>query len=273
MGLPGFSLLLFSVDPVFIRSAVRAGVAGIVVDWESVGKRARQSCANTEVNHHTVEDLRRVRGATDQLVICRINSLHEGSAAEVEQALSAGADELLVPMVRHSRDVEQILGLTRGRCRVGILIETEDAVRLARELCALPLSRVYVGLNDLAIDRGAQNIFHAVVDGTVERVRHACSPPFGFGGLTLPEAGRPIPCRLLIGEMARLDTQFSFLRRSFHQDILGRDVDVEIPRLLAALAAARHRSAGEMAADQRELAAAVESGGAELAATGGACQA
>ncbi|MEK6304682.1 MAG: hypothetical protein AABO41_28705, partial [Acidobacteriota bacterium] len=33
------------------------------------------------------------------------------------------------------------------------LIETQDAVRNAAELARLPLSRVYVGLQDLAIDR------------------------------------------------------------------------------------------------------------------------
>jgi hypothetical protein len=253
-----FSLLLFSVDPSLIRGAVRAGVEGIVVDWECNGKHERQNGADTEINRHTPDDLRRVRGATDGLVICRINAPHEGSAAEVEEAVRAGADELLVPMVRRVRDVERILGLVRGRCGVGILIETEDAVRLAGPLCALPLSRVYVGLNDLAIDRGAANMFDAVVDGTVADVRRACSVPFGFGGLTRPDAGQPIPCRLLIGEMARMDAQFSFLRRSFHRDMRGRDLDVEVPRLLSAIAAARMRHAEEAARDQRDLAATVE---------------
>jgi hypothetical protein len=258
MTLPRFELLLFSVDPGFIREAVCAGVAGIVVDWECAGKRERQAQADTEINQQTVDDLRRVRSATDAAVVCRVNGVHRESAVEVEQAIDAGADELLIPMVRSVGDVERILELVKGRCRVGILIETEAAVLRARELCALPLSRVYVGLNDLAIDRGAHNIFEAVIDGTVAAVRGVCPLPLGFAGLTCPDAGAPIPCRLLIAEMARLDTQFSLLRRSFHRDIKGRDMATEVRRLLAAIAAARHRSAAEVTGDHRELVAAVE---------------
>jgi hypothetical protein len=270
---PPFSLLLFSVDPSVVRGAVRAGVAGIVVDWESAGKRERQSGADTEVNRHTVDDLRRVRGATNGLVICRINAPHAESAAEVEQAVSVGADELLVPMIRRPSDVERILDLVRGRSRVGILIETVEAVRLARQLCALPLSRVYVGLNDLAIDRGAPNIFDAVVDGTVAEVRRGCPVPFGFGGLTRPDAGNPIPCRLLIAEMTRLETEFSFLRRSFYRDMHGRNLTVEVPRLLSAIAAARTRTAADVARDQRELANAVGAWTSSMATAAGAATA
>jgi hypothetical protein len=260
-----FSLLLFSVDPVSIPGAIHAGVSGIVVDWERAGKRERQSGADTELNHHTLEDLRRVRRATDGLVICRLNAPNGDSRAEVEQAIGAGADEVLVPMVRRVDEVERILDLVNGRCGVGILIETSDAVRLACELCALPLSRVYVGLNDLAIDRGAPNIFEAVVDGTVAGVRRACPVPFGFGGLTRPDAGHPVPCRLLIGEMVRLGTQFSFLRRSYHRDMRGRDPAVEVPRLLAAVAAARTRSPEETVCDQQALAANVGAWAASMA--------
>ena len=38
---------------------------------------------------------------------------------------------------------------------------------MAADLCRLPLTRVYVGLNDLSIDRGLANIFTSVADGTV----------------------------------------------------------------------------------------------------------
>jgi hypothetical protein len=257
MNASGFELLLFSVDAEFIRKAVGAGVAGIIVDWECASKRERQAGADTEINRHTVADLHRVRRATDARVICRINGTNPDSATEVEQAIDAGADELLVPMVRCAGDVERILDLVRGRCRVGILIETQAAVTRARELCGLPLSRVYVGLNDLAIDRGVRNIFEAVADGTVAAVRSACAVPFGFAGLTLPDAGAPIPCRLLIGEMVRIAAQYSFLRRSFHRDVEGRDLATEVPRLLAAISAAGERRPAETARDYHDLAAAI----------------
>jgi hypothetical protein len=252
-----FSLLLFSVDAALVREAVRAGVEGIVVDWESAGKSERQQGADTEINRHSVEDLRRVRAATDGLVVCRIDNSGE-TPAEIERAIDAGADELLLPMVRGVREVEAVLDQVRGRCRVGILIETQDAVARASSLCALPLSRVYLGLNDLAIDRGAPDIFRAVLDGTVERVRRACPLPFGFGGLTLPDRGRPIPCRLLIAEMARLDADYSFLRRSFYRDVHGDSLALGVARILDAVAAARDRGPARILQDHAELDAAIE---------------
>ena len=248
-----FDLFLFSTDPSVIRQTISAGAAGIVVDWERIGKRSRQASADTQVNQDTLEDLRRARAATDATVLCRINAPHAGTPQEVEEAVQAGADELLIPMVRTPEELQPILGLVEGRMRVGILIETLDAVRNASGFANLPLSRVYLGLNDLAIERRSTNIFAAVADGTVERVRRQLPHPFGFAGLTLPERGKPIPCRLLVGEMARLDCSFSFLRRSYHRDVRGKDPAREIPRILEAMDAARARRTEQVQADRREL--------------------
>ncbi len=248
-----FELLLFSTDPAVVRAAGAAGVAGFVVDWECQGKPERQRAADTQINHDTPEDLRRVRAATDRIVICRINGFGAATPIEVEQAVAAGADEILLPMVRHPREVERLLELVRGRARVGILVETLEAVARAEVLAALPLARAYLGLNDLAIERASPHIFAAVLDGTVESVRRAFRVPFGFGGLTLPEAGDLVPCRLLIGEMARLGCGFSFLRRSFHRDLRGRRLSDEVPRILEAIEAARGRPPAALAKDRREL--------------------
>lgn len=252
-----FQLLLFSTAPDFVRDAVAAGVDGVIVDWENIGKERRQLGADTQINYDTVEDLRRVRACTDALVLCRINAYGTDTATEVRKALDAGADELLLPMVTSLAEVEAVLDLAARRCGVGILIETVQALELAEELARLPLSRVYVGLNDLAIQRGTRNIFAAVADGTVERVRRACTVPFGLAGLTLPECGFPIPCRLLIGEMARLRCDFSFLRRSFLAHIQGRELATEVPRIKAALDEAAQRTPARRAQDREELLAAI----------------
>ncbi len=248
-----FELLLFSTDTALIRETVAAGVTGVVVDWERAGKAERQAGTDTQINLDSADDLSRVRASTSVIVICRINGYGPATRAEVENAIERGANEIFLPMVRKLEDVEAVLAQVRGRCGVGILIETIAAVALAECLAALPLSRVYVGLNDLSIDRGSPNIFEALLDGTVERVRERFSIPFGFGGLTLPECGDPIPCRLLIAETARLDCGFGVARRSFLRDIRGRDVSREIPRLLRAVDEARSRSPERVALDRREL--------------------
>lgn len=262
-----FSLLLFSVDTDFIRAALEGGLAGVIVDWENIGKERRQNFADTEINHHTLADLRAVRACTQGRVICRINGVHARTAEEVDSAIGAGVDEILLPMVRRVAEVDQVLSHVRGRSEVSILVETDAAVGVIDELSRLPLARIYVGLNDLSIDRGTDTIFRAVADGTVEAVRRHVQGPFGFGGLTLPESGNPVPCRLLMAEMMRLGCSFSMLRRSFRRDTLGRNVAREVDRMLQALSALGRRSADEVERDRRALLTLIENLGAPRLAT------
>ncbi len=261
---------LFSTDPALVATAVRAGAAGVVVDWERRGKRERQAGADTQVGSDTPADLVRVRAATSGRVLCRVNGWSRGSEAEIDRAVALGADEILLPMVRHPDEVDAALAAVGGRCGLGILVETVDAVEWVDDLVRRPLSRLYVGLNDLMIDRGAASLFGALVDGTVDRVRDATPPwiPFGVAGLTLPELGAPVPCRLLAAELDRLDASFTFLRRSFLADVAGRDLAVELPRVVEAVAAARRRAPRERADDRAELEARLAGVSPSLAAAG-----
>ena len=250
-------LFVFSVEPGLVRDVVAAGAAGIVVDWEYRGKERRQLGWGTEINRHTPRDLERVRAATDGRVLCRINAHGPWTAAEVRAAVARGADEILLPMVRRPEEVDRTLDLVDGRCGLGILVETQDAVERTAELARRPLSRVYVGLNDLRIDRGAADLFTPLVDGTVDRVRAAVDVPFGAAGLTLPGRGAPIPTRLIGAELVRVGAAFTFLRRSFLADLADRDPAIEVPRMHAASAALRARSPEQVRVDRDELLAAV----------------
>ena len=140
----GFQLLLFATTEDLILEAVSGGVAGVIVDWENKAKHERQAGFDTQINNGTIEDLKRVRGLTDALVICRINGFCDKNSCrdEIAHAVDAGADEILLPMVRTVREVETALECAAGQCGVGILIETSDAVGLAEELGQLPLTRV-----------------------------------------------------------------------------------------------------------------------------------
>ena len=215
-----FSLLMFSANPDVIAPAAEGGVAGFVVDWENKGKVERQTGFDTQINFDTAGDLRHVVASTELPVLCRVNHADdlEQTLEEVDLAIELGVTEVFLPLVRNRGEVERVLRHIDGRVPLGILIETVEAVEHARELGELPLSRVYVGLNDLAISRGASNIFEAVADGTLDRVREHIRVPFGFAGATLPDRGFPIPARLLLNEFARLDCSYTFLRRSFLSD-------------------------------------------------------
>ena len=223
-------LLLFSVDESYIRAAVAAGLDGVIVDLENAGKSSRQARMNTQINDLTFDDVSRIRSATDARLFCRINNLPDMRLIEVEKAIACGADEIFLPMVRSVAEVEQVLRAVDGRAELAILVETEQAVQCAPTLAQLPLSRVYVGLNDLAISRGMSNIFANISNGTVERLRDIfLHHVFGFGGLTVPPSGRPIPTELLMAEMIRLDCQFTFLRRSFLRDVPHDQLGEAIP--------------------------------------------
>jgi hypothetical protein len=253
-----FELVLFATDLAVAERAVAGGVQTLIVDWEWEGKAMRQAGADTQVNRQTATDLRRVRGVPGARVLCRLNAWNARTGDELDLAVEAGADEVLLPMVRTTDEVEAVLGLLEDRAGLGILVETEDAVAAAADLSRLPLSRVYVGLNDLAIERGEGGIFRPFVDGTVARLRETFSATrFGVGGLTVPSGGAPLPCLLLMAELTRLGCDYAFLRRSFLRDTEGRDVARAVREIRAALAVARSRSADAVEADRRSFVDAV----------------
>ena len=238
----------------------------MVVDWERRGKRRRQAGADTQINADTPADLAAVRDAVADRgrVLCRVNGWGPWTAGEIDLAVALGADEILLPMVRGEADVDAALAVVQG-CRrpagLGILVETVDALRQVESLVTgRPLSRVYLGLNDLRIDRRARCLFTPLVDGTVDRVAGvaaAAAVPFGAAGLTVPEGGSPVPCRLLNGALAKVGASFTFLRRSFTADVAGRDLAVEVRRILGAAEAARTRPPEVVDAEHAELEALV----------------
>ena len=233
-------LLLFTQEPEYGAAAVRAGVAGIVVDWEGRGKAARQRGAETEVNVGTPEDLVSMRSAFDGHLICRINNDPGVRLAEVRLAGDLGANEVWLPMVRRLDEIEDCLGALGPGVTLGVLAETREAMQMGRALSELPLARVYVGLNDYRIDRGHAGLFDPLLDGTVDRLRDEYSGALGVAGVTDPARGRPVPQRLLLAEMARLRCGFAVARRSFRADVqrvelaaVVQRIDLEYAALLA----------------------------------------
>lgn len=216
---PNLELLLFETTADGARAMRHAGIRDFIVDWERHGKTERQLGYDTEIAPLGAGALTAIAAVPGASAWCRINRLGPHTAGEIERAVAAGAVGLFLPMVTAPGEVESFLRHVDGRCRAGILVETVAALDCVRDLAALPLDRVYFGLNDFAISRGGGSIFRAVLDGSVERARAAfAGVDFGFAGITAIDAGAPVPCARLVEEMARLDCSFSFLRRSFRRD-------------------------------------------------------
>lgn len=258
---PSLELVLFAAEPEQVRQGLAAGVQSMIVDLEWRGKEERQRQAQTEINRDRPEHLETLRVHAVPGRYCRLNRFGHWTAAEVEAVLAAGATCLLLPMVQALQEVDTTLDLIGGRCGLGILVETPQAVEQARLLAERPLDRVYVGLNDLAIARGSDRIFEVLADGTVESLRqqfaHCC---FGFGGVTVVDGGDPVPSRLLLAEMARLGCSFSFLRRSFKRDVEGRDAAHEVVRIQELWRELRRRSEADVSRDRATLLAILSHG-------------
>ncbi len=248
-------LLLFTNRTELAQRALTGGASGIVIDWERRGKSIRQAGADTVIAADTAADLERMRAAVQAPVLCRLDAVGPATGAQLRRALALGTDEVLVPMVRSREEVELVLELVRGRCGVGILVETVEALEVAGELATLPLSRVLVGLNDLAIERRSPSIFTAFVDGTVDELRSAFAElPFGCGGATVPGAGYPMPASLMLSELVRVGADFTLLRRSFWQAAARVDPALAVGSIKSALRAAATRDADAIAADHAEFA-------------------
>ncbi len=212
-------IFLFSHDTTYAAAAMEAGVDGIIVDWEFRDKDRRQAGYNTEINEGDCEHLRAMRTATNGHLICRINNTHDLRRSEALMAAELGANEILLPMVRHIEEVQECLDTVPETCRVSILAETVESLDMASALSRLPLARVYAGLNDLFIQRQSPHLFSPLTDGTLEKFRSQFPGSFSAAGVTLPECGSPVPCELIMGELARLGCDYTVARRSFRRDI------------------------------------------------------
>ncbi len=247
------ALMLFSHDLCYAPSALAAGFDAVVVDWEWLGKTGRQAGRDTQINRGTVRDLAAMRRATPGHLICRINNDAMTRRDELISAVDAGADEILLPMVRGLDEVDECFAWLPSTCRLGVMVETREALALGPGFSQRPLERVFVGLNDLSIKTGARNLFEPLVDGTVAAFRESYSGPFGVAGVTRPGLGRPLPCHLLLAEMARLNSSFAVARRTFFADV----PEVDLPRAVAEI---RHvhtsmlaRTAAEVESDRLAL--------------------
>ena len=247
-------LLLFTTDVEFAQAAERAGIDGLIVDWESKGKNERQRGHDMETNADTADDVVRIATAVSCPVIVRVNGMGPHTPNEIELALDCGARGLILPMSMTAADVSRFLDLVDSRARTIVQVETQALVEELDALVKLDWDAVYIGLHDLMLSRGAQSMWQAVLDGTVEHVfRTLHERRVGFAGATVVGGGHPIRFTQILQELSRLGASLTFLRRSFKREIQDRDMAAEINSIQAAWAASNARGPDAVHTDQQAL--------------------
>ncbi len=218
-------LMYITNRPEIARIVEKAGVDRIFVDMEYIGKDIRQGGMDTVQSHHTVADIRAIASAvTKAQVMVRVNPIHEASesyissAEEIDAAIEAGADILMLPYFKTAEEVQTFVRLVDGRVKTLPLVETPEAAACIDDILKIDgVDEIYVGLNDLSLGYGKKFMFELLADGTVEGLADKFKQkgiPFGFGGIAAVGQGM-LPGERVIAEHYRLGSTCAILSRSF----------------------------------------------------------
>ena len=218
-------LMYITNSPEIAQIAESAGIDRIFIDMEYIGKSDRQGGMDTVQCRHSIEDIKKIKKAVLSAdVMVRVNPIHNStkyyssSKVEINSAIAAGADILMLPFFKTANEVKQFIETVDGRARTLPLVETPDAVEAIDEILGLNgIDEIFIGLNDLSLGYGKKFMFELLSDGTVERL---CSKfkqsgiPYGFGGIASIGKGL-LPSEYVIKEHYRLGSTCAILSRSF----------------------------------------------------------
>jgi len=216
-----FNLMLITNDRKLAVYAAKSGVSRIFVDLEVNGKFERQGHLDTLISKHSMVDVEKIRKAVPSTeLLVRLNPYFEGSQLEVEQAVAAGADLLMLPMFTTVKEVEKFSQFINGRAKFVPLVETAAAAECLTEVVNIEgVSEIYIGLNDLHRDLGLNFMFeplaNGLLDSLVDIIKQA-GLPFGFGGLARIGEG-DLPAELILAKHVRLGSSCVILSRTFHR--------------------------------------------------------
>lgn len=219
------NLMYITNNPDVARIAEESGVDRIFVDMEFIGKDIRQGGLDTVQNHHTIEDIRCIKSVLGKAkLLVRINPIHKNfdgyfdSKEEIEAAIDAGADILMLPFFRTVKEVEEFIAYVDGRVQTCLLLETPEAANLIDEILNVPgIDMVHIGLNDLHLGLGMTFMFELLANGMVDLLAgkiKARGIPFGFGGIAGLHGGA-LPGSFVLKEHYRLGSSMVILGRSF----------------------------------------------------------
>jgi hypothetical protein len=261
--------MLITNDPALAVHAESCGVDRIFVDLEWIGKEERQGHLDTLISSHCMADVEKVKAKITRAdLLVRLNPLYDGTEREVEDAISAGADLLMLPMFNSESDVVEFCNFVKGRAGVIPLVETCSSADVIGDIARVPgVVEVYIGLNDLHMDMKLNFMFELLANGFVDGLTNSVKQagiPFGFGGIARAGEG-VIPGEMVLGEHMRLGSSSVILSRTFHRKSEGIDefttnlnLEYELEKLRKEESAMLLRDVDTIKSDQSKFISAVK---------------
>lgn len=213
-------LMYITNDTNVAKAVQNAGVDRIFIDLEIMGKDERQGHLDTVISRHQMSDVSTIREVIDTAdLLVRLNPLYDGTEQEVEEAIGSGADILMLPMFKDSKEVATFVGLVSRRATVSLLLETSEALQNLDEILEIEgIDEIHIGLNDLHLSMERTFMFELLSDGTVEYASRKIKEKkirFGFGGIARIGQGI-LPAEKILAEHCRLGSEMAILSRAFH---------------------------------------------------------
>lgn len=219
------TLMYITNNPITAQIAQEAGVDRIWIDMEYIGKDERQGGMDTVKNHHTIDDIKKMRPiVTNAELMVRVNPLHTatddyyGSEDEINQSIEAGADVIMLPMFKTADDVKRFVSYVDGGAKVQLLVETAEAAAKIDSILEVPgVDEIHIGLNDLHLAMHKAFMFELICDDTVASLckkMKAKGIKYGFGGIARVGYGM-LPAEYIIAEHYHLGSTAAILSRGF----------------------------------------------------------
>lgn len=223
-------LMYITNEPEIARIADKYSVDRIFIDLEVNGKEERQANMNTVKSNHKLSDIDIIKNTiTFSQLQVRVNPLFDGSKAEIDEAITRGADIIMLPMWHTCDDAKRFRDFVNGRAKVLLLLETRGAENSIDEVLELSgIDEIHIGLNDLHLDYKLNFMFELLSNGTVERITKKIAAKgiqYGFGGIANLNSGL-ISGKNIIAEHYRLGSQMAIVSRSFCNTSLIHDLDI-----------------------------------------------
>lgn len=212
-------LMYITNNPKVALIAEKNGVDRIWIDLETLGKEERQKGMNTVKSKHEIADIKKIKPLLSKSeLMVRVNPWNKDSETEIDDAIEAGADLIMLPMWKNKKEVEDFICCVEGRAKTILLLETKEAAECIDSVLTLNgIDEIHIGLNDLHLSYGLSFMFELLSNGIVEdlckKIKKA-NIPYGFGGIARISEGM-LPAEKIILEHYRLGSTRAILSRSF----------------------------------------------------------